>query len=155
MKMRWDYVTNSSSSSFIVAFDSADIAEELGRERWRLKGNYQKLLDDLSNSEITYEEAMSIFEEDAKDKAICEIMDSIERNQGYDAAMDFLNNYDNNDEYIEMVDRKTGKLENDFSRRIMDKAYIAFVKYDDHNDYVLEQEVMPYLKCTMHTINEH
>lgn len=134
--------------SYIVAFDE-DVETELKKEQSKLRGNYRRILGDIHDSEITYEEAMYIFEEDIRNVVITDIADSIGREQGSSAYADFLANYNNNEEYIEMIDRLTGKYENDFSKKIMDKAYIAVVSYADPE----MEQIMPNLKCVMYALS--
>lgn len=55
MKIRTDFVTNSSSSSFIVAYKTPDNVDEDIIKRYPIIKHYQKLIDFIVNSDSNYD----------------------------------------------------------------------------------------------------
>ena len=64
MKIRTDYVTNSSSSSFIVGFTDENNIEQSLRNELYLKSRFDMVLNDVKKNGITKEEALRIFKDE-------------------------------------------------------------------------------------------
>lgn len=157
MKIRCDYVTNSSSSSFIVGFKSEnDIDSQLKESMVKCDSiyRYDDVLRDIKNHRITKEYALEIFKDEVRWDVEFYLEDSYEDKLG--SYTNFKKwKKENKKEFDDAVNSKLDELYKRFKEKIDDCEYLAEVEYDDHTDGDLEHEIMPYLDCTIRRFSHH
>jgi hypothetical protein len=151
MKIRVDYVTNSSSSSFILGFNNSD-----------------EIADIIAN------ELPSYWSRDAIDRVISDIEEGItSKEEAIDLYKDSINYWDwrfNGKSYWDMtteeiksqewIDYKTNRI-NELARSCADELdkynVISIVEYEDHSQFgsEMEHDIMPYLDSTIYRISNH
>ena len=146
-KIRTDFVTNSSSSSFILGFKDEDsINNQLNQEN--LPDEYKNiLLRDIKEHNISKDTALAIFEYEMKFLAEWEAEDKL----GYD----FRELEEHQEEIDALASEIYSKWYEIFSKRIEKYGYLALVEYDDHQDDELELSIVPYLQCKVQRFSHH
>lgn len=159
MKIRCDYVTNSSSSSFIVGFKSEnDIDSQLKESMVKCDSiyRYNDVLRDIKNHKITKEYALEIFKDEVRWDVEFYLEDSYEdKLGGYTNFVKWIKKKENKKEFDDAVNSKVDELYKRFKEKIDDYEYLAEVEYDDHTDGDLEHEIMPHLDCTIKRFSHH
>ena len=146
-KIRTDFVTNSSSSSFILGFKDEDsINNQLNQEN--LPDEYKnRLLRDIKKHNISKDTALAVFEDEMKFLAEWEAEDKL----GYD----FRELEEHQEEIDALASEIYSKWYEIFSKRIEKYGYLALVEYDDHHDDELEWSIVPELKCKVQRFSHH
>ena len=159
MKIRCDYVTNSSSSSFIVGFKSEnDIDSQLKESMVKCDSiyKYDEVLRDIKKHRITKEYALEIFKDEVRWNVEFYLEDSYEdKLGGYTNFEKWIEKEENKKEFDDAVNSKIDELYKRFKDKIDDCEYLAEVEYCDHTDGDLEHEIMPYLDCTIKRFSHH
>lgn len=150
VKIRSDFVTNSSSSSFILGFKDKDKITEvmdLLPEYWseEVRGD---IISDIEYGITT------------KDEAIKEYQEHI---YTWDWEFNGKTRWDMtkeerlSDEYQKFIQNKKNKLSEDFINELNQYDIISIVNYEDHTRLgsELEHNIMPYLKCTIERLSHH
>lgn len=156
MKIRNDFVTNSSSSSFILGFTSKDkIEEEL------LEGTTSDLLKDvvlkdvLEAEQFDEKEVENRIREEMKYTAIWRIEELYRRRTGcsYQDASDYVNTDDGKKEVEQYIDN----IVNDAAQKIFENEKCVFVEISYSDDYncELEHYIMPFIPTNIITFNHH
>lgn len=156
MKVRKDFVTNSSSSSFIIAFENKEKAQEYFKEKAEIDSIFNIILNDIISSQpLTKEEAIQIAKQEYEEEA--------------DFNLFFGNDYKNifkqktiteiieSPEYIEEKNKIVNTQLQNFSAAIKDKEYLVCLEYEDHTEVgaELENMIMPFLDCVVDNFNHH
>ena len=145
MKTRTDFVTNSSSSSFVIGFQDAEGYKTLKKELASILGNsrkankYYKYIVHNWN-EINGDSAIDLFEENRKyieDLVGYEIEDYLRAN-GCDTW------YLHTEEFNTKLNNKMVILFDEFKRKIKDYGTLFELEFED--DDVLD-EIVPQLSC--------
>lgn len=159
MKIRNDYVTNSSSSSFIVGFKSEnDIDSQLKESMVKCDSiyKYDEVLRDIKKHRITKEYALEIFKDEVRWNVEFYLEDSYEdKLGGYTNFEKWIEKEENKKEFDDAVNSKIDELYKRFKDKIDDCEYLAEVEYCDHTDGDLEHDIMPYLDCTIKRFSHH
>ena len=146
MKIRTDFVTNSSSSSFILGFKDEDsikcIVDELSMLSEEEK---EEVISNIENNIISKEKAAEFF-----------IENQWTSNWEFNGKRywDLTKEEIHSKEYEKFIEDKKNELKNDLMDKMGDKI-ISLVKYDDCVNSMMEHEVMPSLSCTIETISHH
>lgn len=161
MKIRCDYVTNSSSSSFIVGFRSEnDIDLQLKESMVKYNPSsvyrYDEVLRDIENHRITKEYALEMFKDEVRWDVEFYLENSYERKLGgYTSFKKWIKKEENKKAFDDAINSKVDELYKRFKEKIDDCEYLAEVEYCDHTDGDLEHEIMPYLDCTIKRFSHH
>ena len=154
MKIRTDYVTNSSSSSFIVGFESEENIDSQLKESMINSSRYEDVLHDIKRHRITKEYALEMFKDEMKWEVEFDLQYEYERKLGI-SFYDWLEDETNKKAFDEAVSAKVDELYKEYEEKINACEYLAEVEYCDHTDGDLEHEIMPYLDCTLKSFSHH
>lgn len=155
MKIRTDYVTNSSSSSFIVGFTDENNIEQSLRDELYLKSRFDRVLNDVKKNRITKEEALRIFKDEIYWVVRYDIEHQYEWKLGWNGWREWLEKPENKAEYDKAINEEIDVCLEEFKQKIEGLDYLALVEYDDHCDDDLEREIMPRLNCTIQRFSHH
>lgn len=156
MKIRTDYVTNSSSSSFIVGFKDENSIEEQLRNEIYAVGRFDTILNDVKRNRISKAEALHIFRDEMYFDAEWTLQNEYERKViGYQNFYDWLKDHRNREEFYQKVNDRLDVWFEEFKQKLDGLDYFALVEYEDHSNGDLEHEIMPRLECTIQRFSHH
>lgn len=155
MKIRVDYVTNSSSSSFIVGFNDERSVEQALRNELYLGKRFDTVLNDVKRNRITKEEALHEFKDEMYWDARSILQDKYERKLGCHGFYDWIDKPENKTEFDKAVNERLDVWFDEFKKKIEGLDYLALVEYDDHCNGDLEHWIMPKLNCTIQRFSHH
>jgi hypothetical protein len=156
MKIRNDYVTNSSSSSFILAFKDEDsIAKTLADNN--TGGKFERIYADIMNTgRYNRNRIIEIFRDEVYWEAKWELRKQLEtkRKMTYGQALDFTKT----EEFEKMLNEEIEKRTKEFIQKLDDKSVVVMIDYGsggDGFDEDLEFEIVPNLDCCLAIFNHH
>lgn len=163
MKIRTDFVTNSSSSSFVVAFNNKEEGIEYFAKKAELDDRISRVLSDFLRKEpLSKEKLHRIVSDEANSDACSRLCYSFRAN----FREEWLKKNPGGS-YFEMFESQEYKdasksLIEDFIKRFYeelgDKAYVVIMEYGDESGGIfgeLEHYVMPALDCVVRRFNHH
>lgn len=171
MKVRQDFVTNSSSSSFVLAFQSReDGAEKISDMTKRYGSDYvtQLLNDFMKATPIQKEMFEDVIMDDVRNDAEF-LTDHGEGNWwSYDKPTfekkwreehpdsSYIDYYDSEEREAE-VDRRTKEIVTKILADIGDREYLVELEYEDHTDIgsALEHDILPEQEFTVRRFSHH
>ena len=155
MKYRNDFVTNSSSSNFLVVFKSVTERNRMFEELKRNYPNYAStIIEDILRSKVSRKEIIDTLKSELESKAYWKYYWGISENwnRGYD-----INPYQ--DPNIQAKVKEYVKIELEkILKELPSRGNYAIVCYGDEDGSFysdLEHEIMPYLDFVFRRINNH
>lgn len=157
MKVRSDFVTNSSSSSFILGFTSENkIKDELLKDSMSILVEHIVLDDVLKAEKFGKEKVEKIIREELQYIARYRVMDKYEMD-GYN--FDFVHNYIDSVEGKKEIEKYIQDIVDKSMKRIKEDNLSVFVEVEYSDDWIeeqaLERDIMPYLKSTVIDFSHH
>lgn len=170
-KIRSDFVTNSSSSSFILAFSDKEdgFNQILGLSEHASDGCVLELLNAFRNAEpIPIQNVDEHFDDDIEDDAYWRLdfgtgswwsrnKDTFQNRWLNAHPGSNIRDYHNSVEYKDAMSEKKSEILSDIIDKIGDRRYIVELEFGDHDDVgaELEHEVLPRADFTVTSFNHH
>ena len=152
-KVRNGFVTNSSSSSFILGFkDEDNIAKTLADDN---TCDYFEIIyhDCLEAEKMDIETMLNNCREDIYWDAFYDLKYSLENRMNWDEIFEFTKT----NEFKKFVEEETDKRINELRKDAEGKSIFVEVEYEDHTveGSELEHDIVPYLKCCLTRFSHH
>lgn len=152
MKARQDFVTNSSSSSFILGFQSNEEIDETMRKQLPYYWSeyvIDDIISDVKNGITTKDNALEIYRD-----ALWIKYDTPFHGKDY---FDLTKEERNSQEYKNFIQQKEDELVKNLKDKLDEYNIISVVEYEDHSllGSELEHDIMPYLQNTAVRMSHH
>ena len=152
-KVRNGFVTNSSSSSFILGFKDEDsIAKTLADDN--TCGYFETIYHDCLESEKMDIETML---DNCRESIYWEVFYNLEYKLEERMNWNEIFEFTKTDEFKKLVEEETDKRINELRKDAEGKSIFVEVEYEDHTveGSELEHDIVPYLKCCLTRFSHH
>lgn len=152
-KVRNGFVTNSSSSSFILGFKDEDsIAKTLADDN--TCGYFETIYHDCLESEKMDIETML---DNCRESIYWEVFYNLEYKLEERMNWDEIFEFTKTDEFKKLVEEETDKRINELRKDAEGKSIFVEVEYEDHSlsGSELEHDIVPYLDCCLKRFSNH
>lgn len=152
MKYRRDFVTNSSSSSFIISFKSKKDMEEQFKKMCSNYPQYANIVfEDIKKNKKTYGEILKEY----KERLEWETYYTLKYNSP--EYRDKSPEWFKSDEFKAIQKECIEKELEDFKNKVNHRGQFFKVTYSDHSDMgsELEHHIMPYMPFTVKVFSNH
>lgn len=152
-KVRNGFVTNSSSSSFILGFKDEDsIAKTLADDN--TCGYFETIYHDCLEAEkMDIETILNNCRESIYWEVFYNLEYKLEERMNWDEIFEFTKT----DEFKKLVEEETDKHINELRKDAEGKSIFVEVEYEDHSlsGSELEHDIVPYLDCCLKRFSNH
>lgn len=152
-KIRNGFVTNSSSSSFILGFKDKDsIAKTLADDN--TCGYFETIYQDCLEAEKMDIETML---NNCRESIYWEVFYNLEQKLAERMNWDEIFEFTKTDEFKKFVEEETDKYINELRKDAEGKSIFVEVEYEDHSlsGSKLEHDIVPYLDCCLEVFSNH
>ena len=157
MKYRNDFVTNSSSSSFIICFNNKKELEEAKKEMQKYYSNdlINELFLNIENNKCTYQDMKAFYKKYAHSQAYMDIFygDLADIYQVSGKSFEWRQS----EECQKLIDSVAKSKIEYFERAINHRGFLSIINYADDTDYgcKMEHDIVPSLPFVFERFNEH
>ena len=156
LKVRKGFVTNSSSSSFILGFKDEDsIARTLAEDN--VYDYFSTIYQDCLDAEkMDLETMLNNYKEEIEGDIHWGIIWTYEDKHGR-LPWDEIREFEKTDEYKERYEKKLNECIDSLRKESEGKSVFVEVEYEDHDciGSQLEHEIVPNLNCCLRRISHH